>query len=49
MVLEDLRNGQQRLDGQSQVAEEGDIGRRAGDEGQKDMDDEEARCKIAYE
>ena len=49
MVLEDLRDGEDGFDGEADVAEEGDVEGRAGDEGEEDVDDEEGGGEVGEE
>lgn len=49
MVLRDLRQRQDGFDGQTGVAEQRDVAWRRRDEGQQDMDDEEAGGEVGKE
>lgn len=49
MVLRDLRQRQDGFDGQTSVAEQRDVAWRRRDEGQQDMDDEEAGGEVGKE
>jgi hypothetical protein len=49
VVLRDLRQRQDGFDGQTGVAEQRDVAWRRRDEGQQDMDDEEAGGEVGKE